>query len=99
MADPLVCNQKCECRLDKDKKKMPVREYDPTFVSCATSPATARAVCIKRDPSHKYHSIKVSCPFCGHFHRHGGGEVEKPIYYGSRVAHCHKGTYTIIPPN
>jgi hypothetical protein len=46
----------------------------------------------------KYHSIEISCPFCGAYHKHGGGEVDKPIYYGSRLAHCHKGTYKIIPP-
>jgi len=91
-----TCNANCACRKNRDKKA--ICDYDPAFVSCAVSPATARAVCVKQDPSSKYHSIRVACPFCGRYHRHGGGEVEKPIYYGSRVAHCHKGEYTILPP-
>ena len=75
----------------------PIREYDPTFVSCAPSPADAKAVLVRLDPSGKYHTIKVSCPFCGKYHLHSGGEANKPVVYGFHKSHCQKGSYTILP--
>jgi len=94
-----TCPAKCSCR-QKNKKVSSLRKRDPAFVSCATSPADARATsvitCVCGDK--KYHAIEVSCPFCGAYHKHGGGEVSSPVLYGSRLAHCHKGSYTILPP-
>jgi len=93
------CPAECSCR-NKRPKSSSLRKRDPAFVSCASSPADARVVSVTSCTCglKKYHSIEISCPFCGAYHKHGGGEVDKPIYYGSRLAHCHKGTYKIIPP-
>jgi len=43
-------------------------------------------------------SIYVLCPFCKQIHIHGLGKDKynpKIKNYGSRVSHCHKGTYYI----
>ena len=33
----------------------------------------------------------VPCPFCGRRHLHGA-------LTGHRIAHCHRGDYTVLPP-
>jgi len=80
------------------KKISALAKRDPAWVSCAPSPAEVHAIFVKPTFGNKYHHIQVSCPFCGRYHNHGGGEIDKPIYYGSRLSHCCKGTYTILPP-
>ena len=94
-----VCEESnpiCSCRGKPRRKISCLRKRDPAWVSCAPSPAEVRPSCVKT--GEKYHIIEVSCPFCGRYHTHGGGEIDKPIYYGSRMAHCHNGSYTILPP-
>ena len=94
-----TCPAACSCRKKKQKTSC-LRPRDPAWVSCAPSPAEVRPSCVDSCAAgnRQYHSIVVGCPFCGKYHKHGGGEIDKPIYYGSRMAHCHKGSYTILPP-
>lgn len=93
------CPAECSCR-KKNKTISALRKRDPTWVSCASSPADVRALCVKSCPggNRQYHAIEISCPFCGAYHKHGGGELSGAVLYGSRLAHCHKGTYNILPP-
>ena len=39
-------------------------------------------------------SIKVLCPYCGGFHKHGTTDL---LSIGHRGADCNKGEYNIIP--
>jgi hypothetical protein len=78
-----------------EKKSSSLRKRDPAFVSCAPSPAEVRAISVKGYGA--YHGIEVSCPFCGAYHNHSGGQASGTIVYGSRIAPCQKGTYTILP--
>lgn len=95
--DTKKCPPECSCR-NKGAKIIDTRKKDPNFVVAASSPATIKPSSIKTCARNEYHHIEISCPFCGYYHRHGGGKVSEPIFFGTRGSHCGKGMYTIIPP-
>ncbi len=100
--DAKYCSPLCSCQLGKGKPSSSLRKCDPAFTVAATSPAMANVVSVNCGGNYNatvdVNTFTVSCPFCGYFHRHGGGYKTGPIQYGSRRAHCQRGTYTIIPP-
>ena len=91
-----VCPPECACR-KKDQKISALRRRDPAWVSCAPSPAEVRAIFVKPTVDDRYHHIEVSCPFCGRYHSHNGGLIDKPMI-SKHKAFCGKGEYTILPP-
>lgn len=96
------CSPLCSCQLGKGQPSSSRRKQDPGFTVPAVSPASAHVVSVNCGGNYnalcEVNTFTVSCPFCGYFHRHGGGYKTEPIFYGSRGAHCQKGVYTIIPP-
>lgn len=41
------------------------------------------------DPSQEYWALYIDpCPWCGHFHSHGGGSTDHEPETGKRLAHC-----------
>jgi hypothetical protein len=100
------CSPLCSCQMGKGQPTSSLRKKDPSFTVPAVSPASAKVVSVNCGGNYTpageakltVNSFTVSCPFCGYFHRHGGGYKTDPIYYGSRGAHCQGGVYTIIPP-
>jgi hypothetical protein len=47
----------------------------------------------KKYPSGNF-SIKVVCPYCAEFHKHGTTDL---LSIGSRSADCSKGEYFVLP--
>ncbi len=42
-------------------------------------------------------SVRITCPYCGKTHHHGGGPVTEPPVLGHRAAHClGRGEYEIV---
>jgi hypothetical protein len=44
--------------------------------------------------------FKITCPFCGLSHTHGGGTGDAPALYGHRTAHCSEARpfgYILVP--
>lgn len=68
----------------------PARWGEPADVQPADPPTVPATATLLRDGSQRQWLLKITCPFCGKTHTHGGGDGETPAgYYGHRVAHCH----------
>lgn len=97
---PTTCPMECiTCRGGEPERRKKARKVQTLHFVPAVGAITIHASYVDSCKTvRKCHFIEVHCPFCDKFHQHGGGPINEPIYYGSRMSHCNKGMYTILPP-